>query len=113
MLDLVGADHRLVDSANALVASDRGNLNGKFQTHIVIFGMHARGHVHDHANVKILELRVHEGIHQSGAASASHSNPCLKASGGDWHARADAQLGVLPIHDTNLRIVNDLRGAIG
>ena len=76
-------------------------------------GMDSRCYVHDHAHIQVLKLCVHQWIDDARRARCSHSHTCLKASRGHRHAAADPQFRVLPIHDADLRIVDNARRAVG
>ncbi len=107
MLDLLGADYRLIDSADILGSRYRRDLDRELQADFVVFRVNARRHVDDHADVQILELRIHQWIHQARRTRRSDANACLEASGGYRHALANAQLGFLTIDHANLWIVDD------
>ena len=106
MLDAALADDRLVDSADVRGTGLRRNHDVHLHADFVV-RVNARRHVHVHADVEILKLRVHQGI--DGAGRRAHADPGLKASGRHGNAVADAQLGGLPVDDANFRIVEDLR----
>ncbi len=75
--------------------------------------MDARRHVHVHADVQILKLRVHQGIDAAGSRPGSaHADAGLETSGGNRDAIADAQLGGLSIHHANFGIVENLRRGV-
>ena len=112
VFDFFGADHRLIDAANTLRARHRGDFHRQLHADLVI-GVDARRHVHDHAHIQILELRIHQGIYDARRPCRSHADTRLEAARGHRNAITDAQFGILPIHDADLRVVDDACGAVG
>ncbi len=69
-------------------------------------GVHVRRNVDIDADVEILELRIHQRV------DADAANAGLERSGGNRHAVADLQRGLLPIQRANLRILNQFGVAV-
>ena len=72
--------------------------------------MDARRDVQLHADVLILELRIDQ---RADHARGGSSDAGLEAARGHRHFVADVQLGLLSVHDANLRILEQARGGIG
>ena len=69
-------------------------------------GVHVRRDVDVHADIEVLKLRIDQRV-DADAADAG-----LERSGGDRHALADLERGLLIIEGANLRILNQLGVAV-
>src|SRR5258705_3822976 len=98
VLNFALADDGLLDAADGSGSGDRRDFYGDLETDLVV-GMDARGYVCVHADVDVLELRVHEGIDTGGAS-------CLEDAGGHRNTVADAKLCGLSIDGAQIRILN-------
>ena len=114
MIDLALADHRLIDSSDVLGAGYGGYLHGELQADFAVIGMDSWSHIENDAHVDVRELRVYQRIHDASARSrCAHPHACLEASGSYRNAVPNAQLGVLAVDHTNLRIIDDSGLTIG
>src|SRR5437763_1059108 len=62
--------------------------------------------VNVHSYIQVLELCINEGV------DANSTDAGLELTSGHRNAIADFQRGLLSIHSANLRVLNDLSGAV-
>ena len=111
MIDLSLTDDRLLNAANIRLAGHRRNFDADLHAYFMI-RMYPRCDVHVHTDIDVLELRVHQRVHESASRRRSHADACLEAARRHGHAVTDTQLRRLPIYRSHLRILNDLRVGI-
>src|SRR5262249_14757363 len=108
------ADNGLLDPADVHAPSHRRDFHLHLQADFVA-RVDARGDVHVHAHIDVLELRVHKRVHDPCTAYArcAYANARLETACGDRDAITDAQLGRLSVHHADLWILDDFCGAVG
>src|SRR6266404_3874276 len=111
VLYLALTDNRLRNPSNWRLPGHGRYFHAQLHTYLVV-RMDARCDVYVDAHVLILTLRVHQRVHKSSASRTADADACLKASGSNRHFIADTQLGRLPVHGADFRILNNLRGGI-
>ena len=77
VLDFALADDRLLDSADVASSGDLRNVDGQLHADFAV-RMHARRHVDIHADVDVLELRVHQRVHHARPPPTPTPTPAWK-----------------------------------
>src|SRR5579859_7381674 len=105
MVDLALTDNWLLDASDVGRASLRLDVHGDFQGDVPV-QVHGWLDVDIHANIKVLKLRVDQGI------DANASNAGLKRPGRHRNAGTNLETCLLSVRGTNLRILQELHVGI-
>src|SRR5262249_8021399 len=106
LLDLALANHRLLNAADVLVRIDSRNIHRDLKCDLVQT-VNARCYVDVHADVDVVELRVHQWVDTYAA------NAGLERSRRDRHTLAELERRLLSIERAYLRLLQNLRCAVG